>query len=90
MQIGDKHVSRLVRDQERRLRLHCHCLRRHATRPEHRHFSEPDVDGVAEIGPGEVADAFEVDSARALADVAAFAADLERTGCATAGAEAAR
>ena len=39
---------------------------------------------------GAVADAFEVDLARALADVAAFAADLERTGCATAGAEAAR
>ncbi|HKE10907.1 MAG TPA: PqqD family protein [Myxococcota bacterium] len=32
---------------------------------------------------GAVAAAFEVDPVRALADVAAFAADLERTGCAT-------
>jgi hypothetical protein len=39
---------------------------------------------------GAVASAFEVDPARALADVSAFGADLERTGCATARAEAAR
>ena len=36
-----------------------------------------------------VVEAFEVDPARALADVAAFAADLERSGCATAGVEGA-
>ena len=39
---------------------------------------------------GAVASAFEVDAGRALADVAAFGADLERTGCATADAEAVR
>jgi hypothetical protein len=39
---------------------------------------------------GAVASTFEVDLARALADVAAFAADLERTGCATVGVEVVR
>jgi hypothetical protein len=39
---------------------------------------------------GAVVDAFEVEPARALADVAAFAADLERSGCATRDAGAAR
>ena len=39
---------------------------------------------------GAVASAFEVDLARALADVAAFAADLERTGCARLGVETGR
>ena len=39
---------------------------------------------------GAVASTFEVDLERACADVAAFAADLERTGCATRGTEVAR
>jgi len=39
---------------------------------------------------GAVASTFEVDPARALADVATFAADLERAGCVTDGAEVVR
>ena len=43
------------------------------------------LDGAHYLGEiaGAVAGAFEVDPLRALADVAAFAADLERAGCAT-------
>jgi hypothetical protein len=50
------------------------------------------LDGTRSLGEiaGAVADAFAVDPARALADVSAFAADLERTGCATARDEAVR
>jgi hypothetical protein len=43
------------------------------------------LDGAHSLGEiaGAVAGAFEVDPVRALADIAAFAADLERAGCAT-------
>jgi hypothetical protein len=50
------------------------------------------LDGTHSLGEiaEAVAGAFEVDPARALADLAAFAADLERAGCATLCAEPAR
>jgi hypothetical protein len=50
------------------------------------------LDGVRSLREiaGEVSSRFEVDPAQALADLAAFAGDLERTGCATLEGEEAR
>jgi hypothetical protein len=56
-QVGDEHVSRLVGDEQGRAHLRGHGLGRDAARPEDGQLAGPDLDRVAEVGPGQVADA---------------------------------
>src|SRR5260370_37884541 len=54
--IRDKHMPRLVRDADRRLRLHDDSLRRDAACPEDGNLARADRHGVAEVGAGHVAE----------------------------------
>src|SRR5438552_853668 len=56
-QVRNEHMPWLVRDQQRRPRLHRHRLRGYAARPENRQFAGMHFDRVAEIRMIQVADA---------------------------------
>src|SRR3954452_8671397 len=54
--VCDEHVSRRMRDGERRLGGHQRCLRRHPTGPEHRHVAVLEADRVPEVWISHVCD----------------------------------